>query len=88
MGYLPYDFQLWNALVNLLKDLGVSNPSNAVGCWQEEGQRQYRVKVAGAVRGVLGSTLSKLLGREFDAEQSTWTLYPREAVIIVRPDII
>ncbi len=88
MGHLPYDFQLWNALVNLLKDRGVNNPSQAVGCWRHDDEPRYHVRTARGVRKALAMSLSGLLGREFSLDDSVWTLFPNEAITVVRTDII
>ncbi len=88
MTHLPYDFQVWNALVNLLREAGVTNPTDLVDCRLNAPAQEFRVKAAKPIRPVLRTALSSVLHRPLDATQSAWTLTMRDAVALVRTDII
>ncbi len=86
MDHYPYDFQLWNALVNLLKESGVNSPSERVQCWEEAGA--YQVEVAAPIRPAMAQALKPVLLRPIDPAIRQWTLSRADAVKVVCTDVI
>ena len=87
MAQLPFDFEVWNALVNLLKEQGVRNAADAVRCCDDR-VGAYRVRATGPAKRILAQVLSEVLHRRFDASDPIWTLPVRDAIDVVRTDVL
>ena len=73
------EVNLYLATVGVLREHGVTDASLQVNCELRSESSEYIIRANQAVRPVLAPRLGAELHRNFDVQQTQWTLSPREA---------